>query len=167
MLYKGRPARRPKAPILVTRLMQAVVQEGTGRIRPKPWVAPPPEKPAPPRTCATLWFVGYRARFGDGRVDGIRRFHTFGQKADQFRNHRADLDGFHGRSRQICSRTGISPCPPGIVFSKIDRDTGFLGACPPAPNVVLEGFREGLAPTVFCPTNHDAEEPPLDQDVTE
>nr|MBP9128480.1 hypothetical protein [Elusimicrobiota bacterium] len=56
--------------------------------------------------------------------------------------------------------------PPGIVFAKIDRETGYL-ALPTCPHPVLEGFREGLAPTVFCPTNHDAEEPPLDQDITE
>ncbi len=58
------------------------------------------------------------------------------------------------------------PVPTGIQFTKIDRDTGYV-ALPTCPNVVLEAFREGAAPTELCPVNHDSDEGPLEQEVTE
>lgn len=43
--------------------------------------------------------------------------------------------------------------PPKIEFAKIDYDTGYL-ALPTCPKVILEAFREGTAPTEFCPFDH-------------
>jgi penicillin-binding protein 1A len=46
--------------------------------------------------------------------------------------------------------------PEGIVFAKIDAQTGFL-ALPSCPKVVLAAFKKGTEPRDLCPIDHTAQ----------
>ena len=63
------------------------------------------------------------------------------------------MDGLHERRGQISTRERFRH-PPGIVFAKIDSDTGLL-ALPSCPHVALEAFRQNQVPQEFCHEDHE------------
>jgi penicillin-binding protein 1A len=163
-VIQGSPGPSPQSAYLVTRLMQAVVQEGTAGYA-RNLGRPAAGKTGTTQDMRDLWFVGFVPDLVTGVWLGYDDFTPLGKKLTSSGTTVPIWTDFMAEAAKYVPNRDFS-VPPGIVFSKIDRDTGFL-ALPTCTHVVLEGFREGLAPTVFCPTNHDAEEPPLDQDVTE
>ena len=131
---------------LMTSLLQGVVEEGTGR-RALSLGRPCAGKTGTTNEYTDAWFVGYTPDLITGVWVGF--------------DEKKPLGKFETGSRTAspiwvaCMQKALAerpvrnfPIPAGIVFAKIDRDTGLL-ASPSAKNVIFECFKEGTQPTQY------------------
>lgn len=163
-LPEGTPAVSPQSAYLITRLMQAVVQEGTGgaaRVLGHPVAG----KTGTTQDMRDIWFIGFLPDLAAGVWIGYDDFIPLGKKITSAGTTVPFWVDFMRESMKYVPTRDFT-VPAGIDFSKVDRDTGYL-ALPTCPHVVLEAFRSGQAPSEFCPVDHEAEDPEPEQIITE
>jgi penicillin-binding protein 1A len=132
---------------IMTNLLKNVVQHGTGW-RIKALGRPIAGKTGTSDELHDAWFVGYNSDLVAGVWVGF--------------DHEASLGRFETGSRaaspiwlefmkEALAGSPIKdfPVPPGIVFAKIDAETGLL-ATPESERFVFEAFKEGTAPTEYA-----------------
>lgn len=163
-VIQGTPGISPQSSYLISRLMQAVVQEGTGTYA-RNLGRPAAGKTGTTQDMRDLWFIGFVPDLVTGVWFGYDDFTSLGKKITSSGTTVPFWTEYMAEATKYVPNRDFT-VPPGIQFTKIDRDTGYL-ALPTCPNVVLEAFREGAAPTELCPVNHDAEDGLLEQDITE
>ena len=134
---------------IMTSLMESVVTEGTGR-RVKRLNRPVAAKTGTTNDLQDAWFVGYTPRFITGVWVGHDNGQTLGRGETGSRTAspiwlgfmEAILKGSPVQSFQV---------PEGVVFAKIDTQTGLL-PIPESEATRFECFKEGTAPTEYTPT---------------
>ncbi|MDX6770063.1 MAG: PBP1A family penicillin-binding protein [Elusimicrobiota bacterium] len=149
-----REAMTPQLAYLVTNVLKAVVQGGTG-VRARALGRPLAGKTGTSNDNRDLWFVGYTPDFVAVAWMGYDDFTSLGRK------------DWTGGSTVVPWWTAIMEgalkdqpkrdfaVPPGIVFAAIDAETGLLHqpTCP-RKNRLLEAFQQGTAPTAYCEVDH-------------
>ena len=161
---QGTPGFTPQSSYLISRLMQAVVQEGTASYA-RNLGRPAAGKTGTTQDMRDLWFIGFVPDLITGVWMGYDDFTSMGKKLTSAGTTVPLWTDYMLQATKYVPNRDF-PVPPGIQFTKIDRDSGYL-ALPTCPNVVLEAFREGASPTELCPVNHEVDEGPLEQEVTE
>jgi penicillin-binding protein 1A len=151
----GAVAVNPQSNYLIVRLMEAVVQEGTGRY------ASSLGRPVAGKTGTTqdqrdLWFIGYTPDLVAGVWVGYDDFTPVGK---EITSSGVTVPFWTDFMREAGKYIPVRdfPVPPGIVFAKIDAETGLL-ALPTTNHVVLEAFKAGTVPTEFAPEETDEDE---------
>jgi len=131
---------------IMTSLLKSVVQEGTG------WRAKELGRPCAGKTGTTneytdAWFVGYTPDLITGVWVGFDEKKPLGRFET---GSRAASPIWVGCMQKAVAGRQVRnfPVPEGIVFAKIDRDTGLL-ASPGTKNVIFECFKEGTQPTQY------------------
>ncbi len=134
---------------IMTSLMESVVTEGTGR-RVKRLNRPVAAKTGTTNDLQDAWFVGYTPRFITGVWVGHDNGHTLGRGETGSRTASPIWLGF---MEAILKGTPVQtfPVPEGVVFAKIDTQTGLL-PIPESKTTRYECFKEGTAPTEYTPT---------------
>ncbi len=149
-----REAMTPQLAYLVTNVLKAVVQGGTG-LRARALGRPLAGKTGTSNDNRDLWFVGYTPDFVAVAWMGYDDFTSLGRK------------DWTGGSTVVPWWTAIMEqalkdqpkrdftVPPGITFAAIDAETGLLyqPTCP-KKNRLLEAFQQGTAPTAYCEVDH-------------
>lgn len=161
---EGTPGISPQSAYLITRLMQGVVQEGTGgaaRVLHRPVAG----KTGTTQDNRDIWFIGYLPDLAAGVWIGYDDFTPLGKKVTSAGTTVPLWSDFMLEAMKYVPNRDFA-VPPGIDFAKIDRDTGYL-ALPTCPHVTLEAFRAGAVPTDFCPVDHDAGDDEPEPTVTE
>ncbi|MGQ0644589.1 MAG: penicillin-binding protein 1A [Elusimicrobiota bacterium] len=165
---QGRVAVTPQNNFLFTRLLQAVVREGTGRR------ASVVHKAAAGKTGTTqdqrdVWFAGFVPGLAAVCWIGYDDFVPLGEGLTSVGTSVPWWTDFMLEAVKLLpGRDKDFDVPPGIVFAKIDADTGFL-ALPSCPRVILEAFRKDRVPQEFCAVDHEGLLEPLalESEITE
>ncbi|MFH1886725.1 MAG: penicillin-binding protein 1A [Pseudomonadota bacterium] len=133
---------------IMTHLLQGVVEHGTG------WRAKALKRPVAGKTGTTnelndAWFVGYTPRIVTGVWVGMDNDRSLGKGET---GSRAASPIWLSFMQEILKDEPVRsfPVPEGVVFAKIDSETGLL-AIPESKKTVFECFREGTAPTSYSP----------------
>ena len=135
----------PVTAYLMTDMLRAVVQEGTG------WRAKALKRPTAGKTGTTndlkdAWYVG----FSPGVVAGVWvGYDTAANLGKNETGSRAASPIFVDFASHVMTRRprGEFPVPEeGIVFARIDRDSGKI-ACAGDDKAIFQPFREGTVPT--------------------
>jgi penicillin-binding protein 1A len=140
---------------IMTNLLEGVVQNGTG------WRAKALKRPAAAKTGTTnnlydALFVGYTPEYITGVWVGLDEEAPMGQGETGSRAASPIWLGFMQRVLEG-KPVKVFQAPEGIVFAKIDADTGLLPV-PESKNVVFECFREGTVPTEYTKRPGEARE---------
>ncbi|HIJ56447.1 MAG TPA: PBP1A family penicillin-binding protein [Deltaproteobacteria bacterium] len=129
---------------LMTSLLQSVVESGTG------WRVKALGRPAAGKTGTTdhlhdAWFIGYTPQYITGVWVGFDDEKPLGFNET---GSRAASPIWLGFMKEILKDkpVGTFRIPNGVVFTKIDPDTGLLPA-QEEKSVVFEVFKEGTSPT--------------------
>jgi len=128
---------------VVTDLLQAVIQEGTG------WRVKALDRPAAGKTGTTnhlwdAWFMGYTPRLAAGVWVGYDNRQPMGK--GETGSRAASPIWLDFMSEVLEGRPVLDfEVPEGIVFAKIDAKTGLL-AGPHSEKTVLQAFKEGNEP---------------------
>jgi penicillin-binding protein 1A len=131
---------------IMTNLLEGVVKHGTG------WRARELKRPAAGKTGTTnnlydAWFVGYTPQFITGVWVGLDEEAPMGRGETGSRAASPIWLGFMQRVLADKPVKVFQP-PEGIVFAKIDADTGLLPIAE-SKNVIFECFKEGTVPTEY------------------
>jgi penicillin-binding protein 1A len=133
---------------VMTDLMQAVIQEGTG------WRIKALQRPAAGKTGTTnnlrdAWFMGFTPELVTGVWVGYDDRTAMGK--GETGSRAASPIWLYFMSDVLKDRSVIDfQVPGGVVFAKIDSNTGLL-AGPHSENTVLQTFKEGSEPTDYSP----------------
>ena len=151
----GSVAVNPQSNYLIVRLMQAVIQEGTGRYA-LSLGRPVAGKTGTTQDLRDLWFMGYTPDLVAGVWLGYDDFQSMGNKIT---SAGVTVPFWTEFMREAGNYIPVRdfPVPPGIVFAKIDSDSGLL-ALPTTRHVALEAFKAGTVPTEFAPEVPEEEE---------
>ena len=150
-----RTAISPRLAYLLTYLMEGVVQHGTGRY------ARRLNRPLAGKTGTTndnkdLWFVGFTPDLVAAGWMGYDDFTSLGRPSD-ISGGATVVPWWTEIMAQILKGKPKNDftAPDGIIFRPIDKVSGFL-ALPTCPrqNIILEAYRQGSAPTAYCPLDH-------------
>ncbi|MFC1895106.1 penicillin-binding protein 1A [Thermodesulfobacteriota bacterium] len=131
---------------ITTNLLQGVVENGTG------WRVKALKRPAAGKTGTTnnlhdAWFVGYTPRYVTGVWVGFDEERPLGK--GETGSRAASPIWLDFMQKVLADKTiRIFPVPEGVVFAKIDAETGLL-AIPESRRAVFECFKEGTAPTQY------------------
>ncbi|MHB2025296.1 MAG: penicillin-binding protein 1A [Elusimicrobiota bacterium] len=145
----------PQLAYLVTDMLRAVVQSGTGRY------ARALHRPTAGKTGTTnenrdLWFVGYTPDLAAAAWMGYDDFSSLG-KSTRWTGGSTVLPWWTEIMTQALKDHPKRDftVPSGIVFKKLDTSTGML-ALPTCPrrSVALVAFAKDLAPKKYCDINH-------------
>ena len=136
---------------LMTDVLRAVVTSGTG-IRATELGRPAAGKTGTNQAARDLWFIGFTPDLVTGAWMGYDNFETLGKN---FTASTKVLPWWTAFMKKALEGTPAHNfvVPPGIVFAKIDKQTGYL-ALPSCPKVVLAAFRKGTEPKDLCPIDH-------------
>ncbi len=136
---------------LMVDLMRAVVTEGTGR-RALELARPTAGKTGTNQDLKDLWFVGYTPDIVTGAWMGYDDFTSLGK---HFTAAGKVLPWWTAFMKEAHKGIPVHDfnVPEGIVFAKIDKQTGYL-ALPTCPKVVLQAFKKGSDPKDLCPVDH-------------
>lgn len=131
---------------IMTSLLEDVVKRGTG------WRARALRRPVAGKTGTTnnlydAWFVGFTPRYTTGVWVGFDKERSLGKGET---GSKAASPIWTGFMKKILSDKPIRvfQVPDGVVFSKIDSETGLL-PIPESKNVIFECFKEGTVPTEY------------------
>ncbi len=129
---------------LITNLLQGVVEDGTGR-RVKALNRPVAGKTGTTNTFEDAWFVGYTPDYVTGVWVGFDEEKSLGIGET---GSRAASPIWLTFMRTILKDKPVRlfQVPDGVVFAKIDAETGLL-ANPESERTLFECFKEGTAPT--------------------
>lgn len=133
---------------IMTSLLEGVVKFGTGQ-RMRALRRPVAGKTGTTNNLNDAWFVGYTPRFVTGVWVGYDQEQSLGRGETG-----ASAAGpiWLGYMQHILQKepVRIFQVPEGVVFAKIDADTGLL-PIPESKNTVFECFKEGTAPFEYTP----------------
>jgi len=131
---------------IMTNLLEGVVKNGTG------WRAKALKRPVAGKTGTTnnlydAWFVGYTPRYITGTWVGFDEEGSLGKSETGSRAASPIWLGF--MQRILADKpVRVFQVPEGVVFSKIDADTGLL-PIPESKKTIFECFKEGTVPTDY------------------
>jgi penicillin-binding protein 1A len=131
---------------LMTNLMESVVKEGTGK-NVLALNRPVAGKTGTTNNLNDAWFMGYTTEYIAGAWVGYDQERSLGPKETGGRAASPIWLDFM-QTIHVGIPVKDFEVPEGIVFSKIDSDTGLLPS-PGTRNVRFECFREGTAPTRY------------------
>ena len=140
----------PVIAYLITDLLHAVVQEGTG------WRAKALRRPVAGKTGTTnnlhdAWFVGFTPEVVTGVWVGYDVAHNLGKNET---GSRAAAPIFVDYMKHALKEVPPQefPVPPGVVFARIDPKTGLLSP-PGTEKAVFQPFQEGTVPDEMAPSH--------------
>jgi penicillin-binding protein 1A len=145
---EGEPVLSKETCYVMTDLLQAVVQEGTG------WRVKALKRPAAGKTGTTndlrdAWFMGYTPGLATGVWVGYDDQTPMGK--GETGSRAASPIWLNFMSQALEGRPLLDfPVPEGIVFAKIDATTGLL-AGPDSEKTVFQSFKEGSEPKEHSP----------------
>jgi penicillin-binding protein 1B len=152
---------RPDTTFLVTSMLQAVIDEGTGAgARAAGFTLPAAGKTGTTNDLRDAWFVGFTPELLAVVWVGHDDNQALGLSGAQ-----AALPIWTAfMKRALAGRAAVpfGPPPDGVTVVEIDRDTGEL-AGPGCPRVISEAFLAGTEPTVLCAL-HDPSGPDAGRD---
>jgi len=131
---------------IMTSLLESVVKEGTGK-RILALKRPVAGKTGTTNDLQDAWFVGYTPRFISGVWVGYDNGRTLGKGETGSRTASPIWLGFMDAILKE-KPVRMFQVPEGVVFSKIDAQTGLL-PIPESPKTRFECFREGTVPTEY------------------
>jgi len=131
---------------LITNLLEGVVKNGTGR-RIKALKRPVAGKTGTSNNLFDAWFVGYTPRYITGVWVGFDEEKSLGEGEQGALTASPIWLGF---MREILKDQPIKvfQVPEGVVFAKIDAETGLL-PIPESKETIFECFKEGTVPTEY------------------
>ncbi len=141
---------------IMTSLLEGVVQHGTGR-RVKALNRPVAGKTGTTNNLYDAWFVGYTPNYITGVWVGFDEKQPLGKGET---GSRAASPIWLGFMKRILEGHPIRAfqVPEGVVFSKIDTETGLL-PIPESKNTIFEVFKEGTVPTEYTKKPDSITEP--------
>lgn len=131
---------------IMTNLLEGVVKYGTGH-RLKALNRPVAGKTGTTNHLHDAWFVGYTPRYTTGTWVGFDDEDSLGKSET---GSRAASPIWLGFVRKVLEGKPIRvfQVPEGVVFSKIDAETGLL-PIPESKKTIFECFKEGTVPTEY------------------
>jgi len=147
---------------LMVDLLRAVVTQGTGG-RAAAVGRPVAGKTGTNQDLRDLWFVGFTPDLVAGTWMGYDDFSPLGKKFTASSKIVPWWTDFMKAAHKGIPMSNFV-VPEGMVFTKIDKQTGFL-ALPTCPKVVLAAFKQGTDPRDLCPVDHLSQ--PLKDEETE
>lgn len=150
VLENANPVRKkviePDTAYIMTRLLEEVVKHGTGH-RVKALNRPVAGKTGTTNNLHDAWFVGYSPGYVAGTWVGFDDESSLGKSET---GSRAASPIWLGFMKRILAGKPVRvfQVPKGIVFSKIDAETGLL-PIPESKKTIFECFKEGTAPTEY------------------
>lgn len=141
---------------IMTSLLEGVVKFGTGQ-RVRALKRPVAGKTGTTNNLYDAWFVGYTPRFIMGVWVGFDQEHSLGVGET---GSRAASPIWLGTMQKILKNepVRIFQVPEGVVFAKIDAETGLL-PIPESQKTIFECFKEGTVPTEYTPRPGSVTEP--------
>jgi penicillin-binding protein 1A len=141
---------------IMTSLLEGVVKFGTGQ-RVRALGRPVAGKTGTTNNLYDAWFVGYTPRFITGVWVGYDREQPLGKGET---GSRAASPIWLGYMKRILENEPVRvfQVPEGIVFAKIDAETGKL-PIPESRKTIFECFKEGTAPSEYTPKPGTVTEP--------
>ncbi|MDF1590061.1 MAG: PBP1A family penicillin-binding protein [Desulfobacterales bacterium] len=141
---------------IITSLLEGVVKQGTGR-RVRALNRPVAGKTGTTNNLYDAWFVGYTPRYITGTWVGFDEEGSLGKGET---GSRAASPIWLGFMKKILADKPIRvfQVPEGVVFSKIDAETGLL-PIRESKKVIFECFKEGTAPTEYTKKPNTVTEP--------
>ena len=155
VIYQARPQVRqvisPQTAFLMTHLLRGVVEHGTGR-RMKALGRPVAGKTGTTNDLRDAWFIGFTPRLVCGVWVGRDDNRPLGRRETGARAAGPIWLYFMQKALQDTPPQDF-PVPPGVVFAKVDLDTG-RPLPPGAEGGFFEAFRQGHEPTPPRPGQH-------------
>ncbi len=141
---------------IMTNLLESVVKHGTGH-RVRALNRPVAGKTGTTNNLFDAWFVGYTPRYNTGTWVGFDDERSLG-KAET--GSRAASPIWLGFMKRILADKPVRvfQVPEGVVFSKIDAETGLL-PIPESKKTIFECFKEGTVPTEYTKKPDSITEP--------
>ena len=129
---------------IMTSLLESVIKNGTGR-KARELGRPAAGKTGTTNNLNDAWFVGYTPEYIAGVWVGFDEEGSLGKGET---GGAAACPVWVGFMKQALANKPVQvfPVPEGIVFAKVDADTGQL-AGPGTQNILFECFKEGTLPT--------------------
>ncbi|MFH1077380.1 MAG: PBP1A family penicillin-binding protein [Pseudomonadota bacterium] len=146
---KGKSVISRQTAFIVTSLLQAVVKEGTGR-RALALNRPVAGKTGTTNNLHDAWFIGYTPDYVTGAWVGFDTEKPLGKEET---GARAAIPVWLAFMQEILKDKEAKgfPTPEGIVFAKIDAETGRLAGAE-STRAIFECFKDGTAPTEYART---------------
>jgi penicillin-binding protein 1A len=141
---------------IMTSLLEDVVKRGTGR-RATALNRPVAGKTGTTNNLHDAWFVGYTPRYITGTWVGFDDEGSLGKGETGSRAASPIWINFMQRLLQD-KPVRVFQVPEGVVFSKIDAETGLL-PIPESEKTVFECFKEGTVPTEYTKKPDSMTEP--------
>jgi penicillin-binding protein 1A len=140
---------------IMTNLLEGVVKHGTGR-RVRALKRPVAGKTGTSNDLFDAWFVGYTPQYIAGVWVGLDEMAPLGKGEGGARSASPIFLGFMQRVLEN-EPVKVFQAPEGIVFAKIDADTGLLPV-PESKDIIFECFKEGTVPTKFTKRPNEVRE---------
>jgi len=140
---------------IMTSLLEGVVKHGTGR-RVQVLKRPVAGKTGTSNDLFDAWFVGYTPQYITGVWVGLDEQAPLGKGEGGARSAIPIWLEFMQRVLEN-EPVEVFQAPEGIVFAKIDADTGLLPV-PESKDVIFECFKEGTVPTEFTKRPNEVRE---------
>jgi len=150
VIEEGNPVRKKvieqNTSYIMTSLLEGVVKHGTGH-RVKALKRPVAGKTGTTNNLHDAWFVGYTPRYNTGTWVGYDEENSLGKGETGSRAASPIWVGF--MQRLLADKpVRVFQVPEGVVFSKIDAETGLL-PIPESKKTIFECFKEGTVPTEY------------------
>ena len=131
---------------IMTSLLEGVVKNGTGR-RVRALKRPVAGKTGTTNNLFDAWFIGYTPRYITGSWVGFDEGGSLGKGET---GSRAASPIFLNFMKRVLKDKPVRvfQVPEGVVFSKIDAETGLL-PIPESKKTIFECFKEGTAPIEY------------------
>lgn len=141
---------------IITSLLEGVVKYGTGR-RVRELNRPVAGKTGTTNNLYDAWFVGYTPRYITGTWVGFDDESCLGHGET---GSRAASPIWLGFMKHVLADKPVKVfrIPEGVVFSKIDAETGLL-PIPESKKTIFECFKEGTVPTEYTKKPDSITEP--------
>jgi penicillin-binding protein 1A len=141
---------------VMTSLLEGVVKHGTGR-RVTALNRPVAGKTGTTNNLHDAWFIGYTPRYVTGVWVGFDDESSLGKGETGSRAASPIWLGFMQRLLHD-KPVRVFQVPEGVVFSKIDAETGLL-PIPESKKTIFECFKEGTVPTTYTKKPDSMSEP--------
>ena len=140
---------------IMTSLLEGVVKHGTGR-RVRALKRPVAGKTGTTNNLFDAWFVGYTPQFITGVWVGLDEEAPLGKGET---GSRAASPIWLGFMQGVLENEPVKvfQAPEGIVFAKIDSETGLLPVAE-SKDVIFECFKEGTVPTKYTKRPNEVRE---------
>ena len=160
VIEEGNPVRRKvmeqNTAYIMTSLLEGVVKHGTAR-RVMALKRPVAGKTGTTNNLHDAWFVGYTPRYNTGTWVGYDEKRSLGKGETGSRAASPIWVGF--MQRLLADKpVRVFQVPEGVVFSKIDAETGLL-PIPESKKTIFECFKEGTVTTEYTKKPDSMTEP--------